>query len=397
MGRRVAAEQIESRVRAEREAAGLSQAALAARAGLTRQAISAIEAGHYLPNTAVALRLAQALGCRVEALFHLPAESPRLAAELVRLAPDASDAPAARRSRAPVSVPNAERRQRVQVARVGERLLARPLSGDAGWLTPADGLVAADRGGGAVDVELLVDAGLPERTVVVLGCDPSLALLGAHLTRRYPSLRLGWVQAGSLAALRGVARGEAHAAGSHLRDPASGEYNLPFVRRELAGRRVQVVTLSLWQQGLIVARGNPRGIAGPADLARPDLTLVTREPGSGSRAFFDACLRAAGRPEDAGEARGARELSSHSAVAEAVAVGAADVGPGIMAAARAFGLDFIPVEEERYDLVLPAEYLDAPPVQALLETAVSPGYRAEVEALGGYDSALAGNLVATLG
>lgn len=391
MGRRVAAEAIESRVRAEREAAGLSQAVLASRAGLTRQAISAIEAGHYLPNTAVALRLAHALGCRVEALFHLPAEAPRLAAELVSPELGPSEPPTGNR------LASIERRQRVQVARVGERLLARPLSGDAGWLTPADGLVAADQAGRAVDVELLVDAGLPERTVVVLGCDPSLALLGAHLTRRYPSLRLGWVQAGSLAALRGVARGEAHAAGSHLRDPESDEYNLPFVRRELAGRRVRVVTLSVWQQGLIVARGNPRGIAGPSDLARPDLRLVTREPGSGSRAFFDTCLRAAGRSAGEIDAHTPRELASHLAVAEAVAVGAADVGPGIMAAARAFGLDFLPVEEERYDLVLPAAYLDAPPVQALLETAVSPGYRAEVEALGGYDSALAGNLVATLG
>lgn len=377
MGRRVAVERVESQVRERRIAAGLSQQALAERAGLTRQAVSAIEAGRYLPNTAVALRLARALGCPVEELFRLPDVPPRVRADLV------GDVSAGDR--------------RVQVARVGGRLLARPLAGASGPLTPADGLlVEATPGGRGAMVDLLVDPEVIEHTVVVLGCDPALSLLSAHLSRRYPSLRLLWTHAGSLAALRGLARGEAHAAGTHLRDPETGEYNLPFVRRELAGRRLHVVTLTEWQQGLIVARGNPRGIAGPADLARPDITIVNREPGSGSRAMLDAALRAAGVVPE--QVRGyARELPTHLAVAEAVASGAADVGPGIAAAARALGLDFLPLQEERYDLVIPTDYLDAPAVQALLEIAVHPGYRAEVEALGGYDSSRAGSIVAELG
>ena len=236
---------------------------------------------------------------------------------------------------------------------------------------------------------------MPEQTVVVLGCDPSLALLSAHLSRRYPALRLVWVESSSLAALQSLARDEAHAAGIHLWDPEASEYNLPYVRRELTGRKVIVVTLSQWQQGLIVAHGNPKGITGVADLSLPEVAIVNREPGSGSRVLLDARLREAGIAPN--QVRGyGRQVPTHLAVAEAVARGAADVGPGILAAARALGLDFVPLQEERNDLVIPSEYVDAPPVQALLELAANPTFCAEVEALGGYDSSAAGHLVAEI-
>ena len=182
---------------------------------------------------------------------------------------------------------------------MGARLLAHPLTGALAAFTAADGLLVpaatdAPRADRRVDIELLVDAQVPENTVVVLGCDPALALLGAHLTRRYPTLRLVWVPRSSLTALRMLGRGEAHAAGTHLWDPESGESNMPYVRRELAGHRLVVVTLSQWQQGLIVAPGNPKGITGPADLARPEITLVNRDAGSGSRMLCDVWLRQAG-------------------------------------------------------------------------------------------------------
>lgn len=389
MGRRVPIEAVESRVRAHRSAAGLSQQTLAERAGLTRQSVSGIESGHYVPNTAVALRLAAALGCAVEDLFGLSPAPARLQAELVGASPGTGTAARSR-------VLRATRGPRVLLARVGDRLLARPLTGAASTLAAADGRVlAVPADGSPATVELLVDRRVVEGTVVVLGCDPALALLGAHLARRYPAYRLLWAQAGSLVALRALARGEAHAAGTHLRDPETREFNLPYVRRELAGRHVHVVTLTEWQQGLIVAPGNPRGIHVPADLARPDVTLVNREPGSGSRAMLDEALRAAGIGP--GAIRGyARELATHLAVAEAVASGAADVGPGIMAAAIALELDFVPLQQERYDLVIPAEHLESPAVQALLEVAAGLAYRSEVETLGGYDSARAGSLVASI-
>jgi putative molybdopterin biosynthesis protein len=186
-----------------------------------------------------------------------------------------------------------------------------------------------------------------------------------------------------------------HAAGSHLRDPATGEENIPYVRRELVGRRTLLVTLSRWQQGLIVARGNPKGIAGVDDLLRPDVTIVNRETGSGGRTLLDSRIAAAGGSTELVQGY-RRELRSHMAVAEAIAAGLADAGPGIEAAARAFGLDFIPLQDERYDLVIPAEHLETPPMQALLEVCTSRSCRNEVEALGGYDSSPAGTVVVEL-
>jgi putative molybdopterin biosynthesis protein len=377
---------LENRIRSRRQAAGLSQQELARRCGLTRQAINAIEAGHYVPSTLVALRIARALGSRVEDLFRLAEERLRVEAEWLG-EPSAAEVGCTR----------------LRLARVGDRLLARPLTGSMAPFTAADGLTVpvaqarrADSSGRRwVTVDLLIDAEIPEHTVVVLGCDPALALLATHLNRRYPRLRLSWIHSSSLAALRMLGRGEAHAAGTHLWDPESGEYNLPYVRRELAGRRLMVVTLSQWQQGLIVARGNPKGISSPAELVRRDVTIVNREPGSGSRTMLDVWLRGAGIGVK--QVRGyTREVASHLEVAEAVASGMSDVGPGILAVARALGLDFIPLQEERYDLVIPMEFLNASAVQALLEVAVSAPFQEELEALGGYDGSRAGTVVAEL-
>jgi putative molybdopterin biosynthesis protein len=376
---------IENRIRSRRQAAGLSQQALARRCNMTRQAMNAIEAGHYVPSTLAAMRLAKALGCRVEDLFCLTDAPQRIEAEWLGGLPT-----------------TAVNRTRVQLARVGARLLACPLMG-AGAFTTADGMTlpaqaarrATRNAARRVPLELWADAELPDRTMVVLGCDPALALLAAHVTRRYPAFRLIWVQMSSLAALRLLRRGEAHAAGTHLWDPDAGEHNISYVRRELAGRRLVIVTLSEWQQGLIVARGNPKGLSGPADLSRPDITLVNREVGAGSRALLDVWLQRAG--VIATQVQGYdHEVTGHLEVAEAVARGQADAGPGIMAVARALALDFLPIQEERYDLVIPLDFLNVPPVQAMLDVAVSRLFQEELATLGGYDSSRAGTVVAEL-
>lgn len=382
MGRRVEADSVTNRVRARRLAAGMHQQELADACGVTRQAVGAIEAGQYIPNTAVSLRMAQVLGCSVEALFALPGPPDEAEAELLD-------------GRAPPAGAGA----RVHVARVGGRMVATPLRGDLATATAADGLArtgaAAEGGKRTVTVELLIERERLEHAVVVRGCDPALALLGAHLARRHPAFRLVWVHQGSLGAIRALGRGEAHAAGSHLRDPDTGDCNVPYVARELPGHRVLVITLSEWQQGLIVAGGNPQGIDGPADLARPDVAIVNREPGSGSRLLLDDSLARSGiAPETV---RGyEREAATHLGVAETIAAGAADAGPGILAVARALGLDFIPLQEERYDLVVPTEHLRHEPLQALIDVAMSAAYRRELEALGGYDSSHAGDVVAEL-
>jgi putative molybdopterin biosynthesis protein len=385
MGRRASVSSVENHIRGKRQAAGLSQQELARRCGLTRQAINAIEANQYIPNTVVALRIARTLGCRVEELFRLSEERPRVEAEWLGEAPIDDG-----------------QQSRIQLVRVGDRLLAHPLTGAAAF-SAADGLTVPVKrtqrlhasSHPSVTVDLLIDPQLPEHTVVVLGCDPALALLGAHLARRYPDFRLLWVHKSSLAALQTLGRGEAHAAGTHLWDPESGEYNLPYVRRELANRRLVVVTLSQWQQGLIVAHGNPKSISSPAELARREVTVVNRELGSGSRTMLDVWLRNAGIPHN--HVRGyTRELASHMEVAGAVASGAADAGPGILAVARVLGLDFVPLQEERYDLVIPQEFLNAAPLQALLEVSASARFQEELQALGGYDSSRAGTVVAEL-
>jgi molybdopterin molybdotransferase/putative molybdopterin biosynthesis protein len=385
MAQRQSASPVENRIRSRRQGAGLSQQELARRCGLTRQAINAIEAGHYVPSTLVALRLSMTLGCRVEELFHLTEERIRVEAEWLGEA----------------TVRDAGH-MRIQLARVGDRLLARPLAGAAAFAA-ADGLTmplertARSRKGAKprVTIDLWVDAELPERTVVVLGCDPALALLGAHLTRRYPTFRLIWVHSSSLTALRLLGRGEAHAAGTHLWDQEAGEYNVPYVRRELSGRRLVILTLSEWQQGLIVARGNPKGISAAADLARADITIVNRESGAGSRTLLDLWLQGAGVATT--QVNGySHAVSSHLEVAEAVRHGLADTGPGIMAVARALGLDFLPMQEERYDLVIPLEFMNTPAVQATLDIAVSRPFQEELETLGGYDSSRAGTVVAEL-
>src|SRR5499426_2415694 len=285
MDRRMAQAAIDNHLRQRRQAAGLSQQALATRWGLTRQAVHAIEAGQYVPNTLVALRLARALGSRIEDLFYLPEEHPRVEAEWMGETLVEATAP-----------------HRIRLARVGQRLLARPLIGAKHAFTAADGMTVpaaqAARTPGAMErcvtVDLLIDAQLLEHTVVIFGCDPALELLGAHLTRRYPAFRLLWIQSGSLAALRMLERGEARAAGTHLWDPESGEYNLPYVRRELASRRVVVVTLSQWQQGLIVARGNPQGHHGPGRSGAPG-HYHHESGGRGGQSDDAGCVVAAGR------------------------------------------------------------------------------------------------------
>ena len=376
---------LDVRLRSARLRAGLSQAELASRAGVTRQAVSAIEGGKTVPTTPVALRLARALELTVEELFQLIDELPRVEAEL--LPTNASLAS----GQAP---PPPEGSLRVRVASVGGRLLARPLAGAGGValaLPRANGLARAAGPGGRAIVQLFASPARLADTLVAVGCDPAVALLAEHLRQRHPGLDLAWQGGGSTAALEALARGEAHLAGCHLLDPPSGEYNLPFVQR-LLGDRAELVTFAVWEQGFIVPAGNPRGIRTAGDLARPDVRLVNREVGTGARALLDAQLAGAGLSQDRVNGYGG-SVGSHLAVAEAVAAGLADVGIGVRAAAQALGLGFVPLAEERYDLVIPRAFFELPPVQALFETLHSPLFRLEVEALGGYDVSRMGDIV----
>lgn len=195
----------------------------------------------------------------------------------------------------------------------------------------------------------------------------------------------------SLDGLAALARGECDVAGSHLYDRAESDYNVSYARTLLPARRVTLVTLAERVQGLIVAAGNPLNFASTADLARPGVRFVNRPVGSGTRSLLDDLLERAGI-EPAHVQGYETEEASHLAVAAAVASGTADVGLGILAAARAFDLSFVPIVRERFELVFPTELLDRGDVRQLLAEIRSQEYRAAVDALGGYDTSQSGHL-----
>ncbi len=292
---------------------------------------------------------------------------------------------------------------RVTVGRVGDRVVAAPLSRGAGVITSlvrADGIVRIPRfsegvdTGDEVSVELYTAPVEIDRTILHIGShDLTLDLLAQFMAdsgRRFVS-----ANAGSLGGLIALRRGEAHLAGSHLLDPETGEYNVSYVKQYLPGVPVVLVTLVRREQGLIVAKGNPKRIESLADLARPDVRYVNRQRGAGTRVLVDYRLRVLGiAPE---QVRGyEREEYTHLAVAAAVQSGVADCGLGVRAAARALDLDFVPVEWERYDLVIPKQYYESDLLKPLLDLIRGDSFRRVVAGLEGYDPDPMGQIVAEL-
>jgi putative molybdopterin biosynthesis protein len=284
---------------------------------------------------------------------------------------------------------------RVKVGKVGDNLIATPASRGAGILMSlvrADGFVripAMSEGYGAgteVSVEMIRSAVEIERTIVCIGShDNTLDLLANILKKRHPRYSLSSAHVGSMGGLLALKKGEAHLAGTHLLDEGTGRYNVPFIQRLLGGRKIILMNLVHRQQGLMVRKGNLKHIRGFQDLARQDVVFINRQSGAGTRLLTDKHLRELGISPDQVNGYG-REEYTHMGVASAVLTGVADTGLGILAAARALDLDFIPVSKERYDLAIPVEYMTFGPVEALLEIIKSDGeFRRLVEALGGYD------------
>jgi putative molybdopterin biosynthesis protein len=283
---------------------------------------------------------------------------------------------------------------RVTVGKVGDRVIATPLSRGAGVITSlvrADGIVRIPRfseglqAGDAVTVHLYRTPGEIDRTLVAIGShDLSLDLLGQFLAERSPGTRLASANVGSLGGLIALRRGEAHLAGTHLLDPDTGEYNVPYVRRYLPGTPTVLVALVGRKQGLLVQRGNPKRVQSLADLGREDVTFVNRQRGAGTRVLLDFELGKLGlTPESI---RGYdREEYTHLAVAAAVASGVADCGLGIHSAAAALGLDFVPLFDERYELAIPQQFYESPLLQPLLALLHDEDYRAAVAQMPGYD------------
>ena len=293
---------------------------------------------------------------------------------------------------------------RVAVGRVGSRMLAAPLSRGAGVISSlvhADGIAILPAGvqgmaaGDTVAVRLYTPPADLEKTIFAIGShDISLDLMAQFLAegnRRLSSANVG--SQGGLVALR---RGEAHLAGSHLLDPQTGEYNIAYIRQYLPGIPVRLITLVNRQQGFMVRRGNPKRIHSLADLAREDVMFINRQRGAGTRVLLDYEL---GRQGIAAEqiAGYTQEEFTHLAVAAAIASGRADVGLGIAAAAQALELDFIPLFDERYDLVIPQEHYESSLLVPLLDLLQDEKYRQAVAGMPGYDITLMGQEVSVPG
>jgi putative molybdopterin biosynthesis protein len=294
---------------------------------------------------------------------------------------------------------------RVKLGRVNGRLIATPLQRGAGVimsLVRADGLALIPRlseglqAGAEVEVELLRDRAEIDRTIVAIGShDLTLDLLSSELSKAHTGLSLSSSNVGSLGGLIALQRGEAHLAGSHLMDEETGEYNVSYVRRYLPDTPVVLVNLVYRDQGLIVPKGNPKGLTGLDNLLRPDIQFVNRQRGAGTRVLLD--YRLGQMSVSPAQIQGyRREEYTHLAVAAAVAGGSADTGLGILAAARALDLDFVPLMQERYDLVIPRPVYESGLLDPLLALIRGAAFREQVQALGGYDCAQMGEVVAEL-
>lgn len=373
--------QFSNHLKTVRTLQGFSQSELANRAGITRQAVSSIESNLYLPTTAVALRLAAVLTCRVEDLFSLVQEKDIVEGTLIGRLPQSET-----------------QSVRVKVSTVGKRMIVRPVAdlGDQlSFAVPADGYITdtdSKPSRATVRVTLSRHREVIQQEISVAGCDPAIFLAGEHLRRQKDQTTVvGWPM-GSMAALQALQRGEVHVAGLHLFDPTTGESNMPFLRRHLKGSGYEVVTFATWEEGFLVRNGNPLSIRTAADLAQEPVRLVNREEGSGARLLLDQRLRTLG--VESSQVQGYdRTVSSHFEVARAIDRRQADVGIGIRSAAQLFDLDFVPLQTARYDLVVPKPYLQSHPTLAhLFETIVSGPFRSEIEALGGYDTSDTGKV-----
>lgn len=283
---------------------------------------------------------------------------------------------------------------RVTLGRVDGRLIAAPLMRGAGVvmsLVRADGVARIPRfseglhAGSEVMVELLRDPAEIESTIIAIGShDLALDLLASHLRRAGAGRRLSSANVGSLGGLMALQRRDAHLAGVHLLDEETGEYNISYVRRLLPDEEIVLVHLAYRDQGFLVAPGNPLGLGSLRDLVRPGVRFVNRQRGSGTRILLDYHLRQEGI--DPGAIAGyQREEFTHMAVAAAVQSGAANVGLGIGAAARALGLTFIPLFSECYELAIPRRHWESELLAPLRRMLFDPAYRSAVEALGGYN------------
>lgn len=363
--------EIQARLGTIRKERKLPASELARRIGVSRQTIYAIEEGSFVPNTAIALRLARELEVPVEALFSLsdellqPIQAELLAGADIKLS----------------------KGQPVRLCSIGKRQIAVFASAVSNYLPEADGIIESSAGR---SVRVTCAGPVPERdeTLVIAGCDPALSfvedLLGAS------GFRVVTVPCASQRALEWLKEGRVHVAGSHLQRDA--EYNIPAVKRMFPKGNVRIVAFAAWEEGLIVKHGNPKNIQSIADLGRKGITIINREKGSGSRALLDSGL-AELKLTGSSFAGYERIAPGHLPAAYAVESGSADCCIATRAAARCFGLDFLPLTAERFDLVMTNATIESPMGIALVDLLNRSKLRKKLRLLAGYDVSQTGSVL----
>ena len=368
--------EIENTLGSLRQKRGLSAIQLAKLVGVSRQTVYAIEAGTYVPNTTIALKLARALETSVDELFALAADAPapELRSEQASLLPGSE---------------TLQSGQPVQLCQVEKRLMACAPSALPWYFPASDAIVEESRGAeGKTKVQVFSNEGDFSHRILVAGCDPGISVLARHVQAAGVELVLAHRNSSQSLAL--LKEGCIHIAGTHLRDDSSGESNIPEISKLFAKNAVAVITFAVWEEGIVTARNNPKNIRAIEDLARPEVTLVNREKGAGSRSLLDAHLKRANI--DPKKVRGYADPTApgHLPAAWRVLSGAGDCCIATRAVARTFGLGFVPLVSERYDLAVRRGHLELPGVQALRDTLSRSNFRRELESLGGYDTSGAG-------
>jgi len=291
---------------------------------------------------------------------------------------------------------------RVKLGTVGSRVVATPLARGAGCittLTEADGIIRIPNHieglkiNDSVSAELLRPLSSVDNTIVVVGShDNTLDVIADQIKGSHRTLSLSSSHVGSMGGLMAIKKGVCHAAGSHLLDTEDGSYNISYIKKLLPDVNVRLINLVYRDQGLIVQKGNPKGIRGIEDLGSDDIMFINRQAGSGTRILLDYRLNQLGI--DANVISGyENEEFTHMSVAVAVLSNAADVGLGIYAASKALDLDFIPVVTEQYDLIIPEIYYASDNIKILLEIINSSAFKQRVEALGGYSTEKTGTII----
>lgn len=367
---------VRTRLAEFRKLRGLGAPEVAQAAGISRQTIYAIEAGSYVPNTTVALRISRLLETSVEELFVLEEDQARDAHILKAvLLPDQQSSSG----------------DLLQLCQIDDHLVAvRPDHGS--WtLPPADAVLVehkspVSRRASACKVSSYRDREDFTRRILIAGCDPAISIVARFL--RDAGTEAVLVGRNSTQSLELLRQGLIHVAGTHLQDPIPAR-TVTEIQKRLPQRPVTVFSYAIWEQGLVIAKGNPKSIAGIHDLSRKDVTIINREPGAGSRALLDLQLSRAAIKTTA--VRGYDKLATgHLRAAAAVSEGDADCCVAPRAAARIYSLDFVPLVREHYHFVVQNKHLELPGIQNLIETLGRSALRRELSEFVGYDASSAG-------